>query len=191
MTRQLPFRAFTIKHNGTVRRIVMNIKLSVAFDPNNPPPANQRTLMPFNALWDTGATGSVITPKTATSLGLVSVGTGTSHTAGGIQTVNRYLVNLYLPNDVAFAGLLVSDCVDTGGFEAIIGMDVIAAGDSTISNHKGQTWLSYRIPPAGGTDYVVEAHKTLFAGVGRNQPCPCGATDPSGKPKKFKFCHGQ
>jgi len=27
--------------------------------------------------------------------------------------------------------------------------------------------------------------------VGRNDPCPCGATHPDGRPKKFKHCHGR
>ncbi|HEY9586187.1 MAG TPA: preprotein translocase subunit SecA [Candidatus Paceibacterota bacterium] len=30
-----------------------------------------------------------------------------------------------------------------------------------------------------------------FAGVGRNDPCPCGAKHPDGRPKKFKHCHGK
>lgn len=27
--------------------------------------------------------------------------------------------------------------------------------------------------------------------VGRNDPCPCGATHPDGRPKKYKHCHGR
>ena len=27
--------------------------------------------------------------------------------------------------------------------------------------------------------------------VGRNDPCPCGATTPDGKPIKYKNCHGK
>ena len=27
--------------------------------------------------------------------------------------------------------------------------------------------------------------------VGRNNPCPCGATLPDGRPKKYKHCHGK
>ncbi len=30
-----------------------------------------------------------------------------------------------------------------------------------------------------------------FSKVGRNDPCPCGATYPDGKPKKYKDCHGK
>ena len=30
-----------------------------------------------------------------------------------------------------------------------------------------------------------------FAQVGRNEPCPCGATNPDGSPVKYKKCHGK
>ncbi|MDP3997197.1 MAG: preprotein translocase subunit SecA [Candidatus Andersenbacteria bacterium] len=33
--------------------------------------------------------------------------------------------------------------------------------------------------------------KNPYKGVGRNDPCPCGATKPDGTPKKFKQCHGR
>ena len=29
------------------------------------------------------------------------------------------------------------------------------------------------------------------AKVGRNDPCPCGATKPDGRPIKYKHCHGK
>ena len=36
----------------------------------------------------------------------------------------------------------------------------------------------------------IERQSPKFKGVGRNDPCPCGATHPDGRPKKFKQCHG-
>lgn len=27
--------------------------------------------------------------------------------------------------------------------------------------------------------------------IGRNDPCPCGATHSDGRPKKYKHCHGR
>lgn len=181
--RQIPFHAFTLKYPGIARRIVVDIKLSIAFDPNNPPPIGQIQLLPVKALWDTGATGSVVTPKTATTLGLISTGIKNSNTAGGIRQAKTYVVNIYLPQGVAFPGIQVSDCVDTGGFDAILGMDIIAQGDSVISNYNGHTWLTFRYPSSGAVDYVVDANQT-FAGVSRNAPCPCGSG------RKYKKCHG-
>ncbi len=110
--------------------------------------------------------------------------------AGGSESKNTYLVNVYLPNGVAIAGLVVSEFNETAQFGVIIGMDVIAQGDFSITNFNNQTWASFRIPSIQGIDYVQQANKIRFAGVGRNEPCPCGKRDANGKPMKFKRCHG-
>ena len=42
------------------------------------------------------------------------------------------------------------------GLDALIGMDIIAAGDLAITNANGKTVVSYRIPPdAFHIDYVA------------------------------------
>ena len=35
------------------------------------------------------------------------------------------------------------------------------------------------------------SHRDSEIKVGRNDPCPCGAKHPDGRPKKFKHCHGK
>jgi uncharacterized protein YecA (UPF0149 family) len=62
-------------------------------------------------------------------------------------------------------------------------MDVICIGDFAITNVSGQTWMSFRTPSSETIDYVVQVNKTKYAGVGPNDPCPCGSG------KKFKKCH--
>jgi len=109
---------------------------------------------------------------------------------GGSSAENTYLVNVYLPNAVAFAGIVVSECKETAHFGFILGMEIIARGDFSITNVGNQTWVSFRVPSMVGIDYVQEANKIQFAGVGRNAPCPCGKQDGNGKPIKFKKCHG-
>ena len=44
--------------------------------------------------------------------------------------------------------------------------------------------------PSGNDDNVGRP-TTAKAKVGRNDPCPCGATLPDGRPKKYKHCHGK
>lgn len=109
---------------------------------------------------------------------------------GGTSTKSTYLVNVYLPNAVAFAGVLVTECEQTVHFGFILGMDVIARGDFSITNVSNQTWVSFRVPSMKSIDYVQEHYRELFAGVGRNDPCPCGKQDVNGKLIKFKKCHG-
>lgn len=177
------FRAFTIKHTGITNRIVTDIAISEAFDPTNPPIHSPRTHKTA-ALWDTGATASVITEATAIALGLIASGSAYINHAGGSSLCKTYLTNFFLPNKVCVAGVMVFECPDIAGhFGAIVGMDIISQGDFSITNHKGQTWMTFRTPSISAMDYVIEANKIRFAGVGRNDTCPCGSG------KKYKHCH--
>lgn len=85
---------------------------------------------------------------------------------------------------------MVSETQETAQFGVIIGMDVIRMGDFSITNSGNQTWASFRVPSIQGVDYVQEANRIRFEGIGRNQPCPCGKKDANGKSLKFKRCHG-
>ena len=128
----------------------------------------------------------------AADLGVVPTGTVMVNSAHGSSLCNTYLVNLYLPNQVVIPGVLVSECSDTAHFGAIIGMDIIAAGDFSITNVNGKTWVSFRIPSILAIDYVAEAtriraqalQKVITPRVGRNDPCPCGSK------KEYKKCCG-
>jgi hypothetical protein len=185
------FRAFTITHNGIARRIVTMVRLAAAFDPQvkpDPSPTHIERL----ALWDTGATNSVITDATAQALKLTPVGQVSIKHAGGSSSSSTYLVNFVLPNNVGVAGVMVSQCPDSAGdFGAIVGMDIISQGDLSLTNAGGHTVMSFRTPAIQGVDYVGEANRLKYAGANRNAPCPCGKCDASGKPIKFKNCHGK
>lgn len=185
------FLAFTIKHNGRANRIITDVRLSQAFDPNKAPNPGP-PLYDTKALWDTGATGSVVTRATASALGLTPVGSTLVNHAGGSSQSNSYVVNVFLPNSVAIPGIMVSECQDImgGTVGAIIGMDIISHGDFAITNVSGLTWMTFRIPSTSTVDYVGEFEKVRFLGASRNQPCPCGKKNSQGRPVKFKYCHG-
>lgn len=185
-----PFNAFTIAYNGLANRIVTAVKVSEAYDPAAPPhPLPQ--LVETVALWDTGATRSVLTAVMAARLGLVPVGKANVNHAGGCEERSTYMVNFFLPNNVMASGILVSDCSDiVGDFGAIIGMDIITFGDFSITNAGGRTRMTFRTPSVEAIDYVVDANRQRFAGVQRNAPCPCGKRGPDGAPVKFKRCCG-
>jgi hypothetical protein len=189
MKRPLPnYRAFTLKANGIANRIITEVKVSAAYDPvsGSAPP----NLFGTTALWDTGATSSVITKATADALGLAPVGLVKVKHAGGESDQNSHIVNFYLPNLVAVSGVLVSECPDVDGtFGAIIGMDIIGRGDLSISNVKNQTWMSFRFPSTRAVDFVADFNRDVLASVGLNGPCPCGKLDISGRPMKYKICH--
>jgi hypothetical protein len=183
---KVPVASFTIAHNGRVNRIITDIELFPAFDPTSIPTG----LVPYKtkALWDTGASSSVVSKKTAEDMKLVPTGTTRMSSAGGVDIVNTYTVNIGLPNKVGFPGVRVAQCSDeSGDFGAIIGMDIITSGDLAITNTP-QTVMSFRIPSIKKIDFVEDAK---YLGVGSKDPCPCGKKDGQGKPIRFKHCHGR
>lgn len=197
------FHAFTIKHNGITNRIVTEILLCPAFDPrqypNSPPFKPYKTL----ALWDTGATNSVITANTAKALNLVSIGLTKMKHADAEVDCNSYLINMYLPNKVGIPGIRVIECQNNdSGFGAIIGMDIITSGDMSITNVNRKTVMTFRIPSIKAIDYVDEADKiknhaklqnvsNVTEIVSPNKACPCGRKSKSGRRLKYRECCGK
>jgi len=86
------FHALTIKYNGVTNRIVTEVGLTPAFDPaqyrNEKPPYQ---IIGKQALWDTGATNSVISPETVKELNLTPVGIANVIHYGGTSQRNTYL----------------------------------------------------------------------------------------------------
>lgn len=185
------FEAFTVKYGGAASQIVTPVQVMQAFDPAAPP-AQLPLLHQTHALWDTGASKSVVAPSVVQALGLTPVGKTLVAHAGGQSSSPTYLVNFKLPNNVGVAGVVVSEFPGTaGGFQCIVGMDIITLGDLSISNLNGETWVSFRVPSRHQIDFVADHSRQLKASVGRNDPCPCGATTREGRPLKFKNCHGR
>jgi hypothetical protein len=177
------FLAFTLAYNGIAPQLITDIKISAAFDlakpPSVPPP-----IVDCKALWDTGASQCVVSQKFVISLGLTSVGSGVVRHAGGSSSCNRYMLNFYLPNRVAFPGIMVSECDIADNFDVIIGMDIITSGDFSLTNVGGKTLFSFRFPSMESVDFVKK-HNTLMSAATRpNNLCFCGSG------KKLKKCHG-
>ena len=170
--------AFTTRYNRHVNELDSTVEL---LDEKG------NTLRTVQAVWDTGATNSVIRAALAQEMNLPVVSYVEQSTANGKCTVPVYIVRLQLPNNVKFVvtvtGSNISDSIDM-----LIGMDVIGLGDFTVSNPNGKTTLSFVFPSLGEVDYVSivdTLNKTTTKNVGRNAPCPCGSA------KKYKNCHGK
>ena len=91
-----PYYAFTLKSDGIAREIISNIGITTPTRTNDPiitgPPLN------LKALWDTGATNSVITKETAKKLGLIPSSYTTVHHGGGNSQEAVYYISIFLPN---------------------------------------------------------------------------------------------
>src|SRR5438046_39421 len=139
------FQALTVKFNGRATQIITELGVSAAFDPKAPPDPLPPKIS-TQALWDTGASKSVISQDLAKTLNLTATGATNFNHAGGMSVSPTYIVHFYLPNRVGITGILVTEFPAQANFGAIIGMNVITIGDMAITNVAGQTWMSFRIP---------------------------------------------
>lgn len=151
----------------------------------------------YIAIWDTGATNTVISLNLAKKLKLTPNGIVPCSTAGGKIEAKQYIIGLKLLNGVEINDIHVTEG-DLDGCDFLIGMDVITLGDFSITNVDGCTTFSFRIPSCKKVDFVKESNekrlkyfeselKKQERNLKRdgNQLCGCGSG------KKFKYCHGK
>ncbi len=112
--------------------------------------------MEYQAIWDTGATASVITQAVVDACGLQPIGVVQTHGVHGTQLSDVYLVNIRLPQGVGFMHVEVTKGQLVGGADVLIGMDIITSGDFSVTNKGGITKFSFRVPSQAHTDYVKE-----------------------------------
>lgn len=134
---------FTEKYANIQKRIINSAVIE----------ANGKSI-PVKAQWDTGATGTCISKELVSRLHLLPIGKVKVHTPSGMGTLNKYMVNLVLNNEVVFENWLVMDSeIGTQRIDVLIGMDIISEGDFAISNFKGKTQFSFRIPSQEHVEY--------------------------------------
>ncbi len=180
--------AFTKQYDSIINTIITECGICVAYNPKiqinvTHPPINN-----YIAIWDTGATNSVISQKVINELSLKSIGKTRVSTVGGNGIADRFSVNILLPNQVIFSTLQVTQGIITGA-DVLIGMDIISQGDFSISRKDNKTLFSFQYPSTHSHDYQTELKNVLEAQkmskIGRNELCPCGSGN------KFKKCHGK
>ena len=193
---QPPPKSFVSSYGGISDVLQNQVHITNAFNPSTITgkitPKNLDA-KEYVAIWDTGATGTVITQKVVNDLGLKQVGVTQLTTVGGEKDdAPLYLIAIFLPNLVYLSELMVVQASVTGNAEVLVGMDIIGRGDFAVTNRGMETVFSFRmpsleridftsrVPPAGSLQVPKPSPK-----VGRNDPCPCGSG------KKFKKCHGK
>jgi len=108
--------------------------------------------VPFKALWDTGATNSVITEQVVQECNLIPTGKTFVHGVNGRHLADTYVISIQLQGVVLFPYLRVTKG-DFLGADVLIGMDIINQGDFAVTNRNGQTRFAYRVPSEGGIDF--------------------------------------
>ena len=100
----------------------------------------------LRCLWDTGASGTLISARVAKVLELSSIGkSGMSGYNSGIDIKDTYLVHIGLPTGDIVTNVMAMEC-DSDEYDVVIGMDIIGIGDFAITNANEKTTFSFRIP---------------------------------------------
>jgi predicted aspartyl protease len=100
----------------------------------------------IDALWDTGASISAITPEIKDKLKLTSIDKKTIAGIHSSQIADVVYITLELPNNVIKKNIKVAVC-NIPNARMIIGMDIISLGDFALSNGNDQTLFSFAVPP--------------------------------------------
>lgn len=182
------FNALTKRSKSIERVITTSCGISSAFSifemqQNLPHPQ----VMQFRAVWDTGAWASAISPRVVKALGLIPTGWGFSDTAAGRSQVQKFGVNILLPNGVGFRSVEVS--CNNMKVDVLIGMDIISQGDFCVTNKDGKSIFTFQTPSYHDYDFVKELDKLkktheLWLRHGNNK-CPCQSG------KEWTNCHGR
>ena len=147
--------SFTYRHRGWTRYLISEVcaysraKPYALRDPDKD--------MDRRALWDTGASCTVIRKGLADVLGLKPVSVRTVATSQGKFEALCYYIDVYLPNGVIVPNLLVVEAQSDNSWDVLIGMDIIGQGDFAVSNFKGKTTFTFRIPSSSEIDFTENA----------------------------------
>lgn len=143
---QVQVRAFATQFHPITNVLFNQVGISLPYAPEN----NETPVPPkiYTAIWDTGATNTVVSPKVAKECQLFQIGITQVQAFGGvIKNASVYFVSVFLPNQVVFPRLRVSEGdIGAGQFDILIGMDIMSQGDLAISNFNGKTIFSFRMP---------------------------------------------
>lgn len=144
MKNQTFHHAFRTVYSGIVRELITDVTIAL---PSSTHPGPSKEFKNFLALWDTGATNSVVTENVVRTVGLTPTGKATVKGVNSEDIVSTYIVDVGLPNRVLFPNVNVSEGLLQGHYDVIIGMDIIQAGDFSIANANSITTFSYCCPP--------------------------------------------
>ena len=160
MPQKVRVTAFTSSYTGLSNVLENDVLISKAFDPSpDRVKSEEFQTKQYKAIWDTGATGTVITQKVVDECDLKAIGVTEVFTAQGKSKANLYLVNVWLPNKVIIYNVKVALGQLIGNAEVLIGMNIISRGDFAVTNKGGKTVFSFRLPSVECIDFVKKRFK--------------------------------
>ena len=179
-------QSFTLTSGALLNVLKTECLISEAFDPLNrplPPPIALASV----ALWDTGATCSVVSQRVIDACKLIPIGTTIAHGVNGAHNTETYLINVGLmKNTVQVYGLPVIRGTFVG-FDMLVGMDIITRGDFSLTHKDQKTVFSFRCPSMHHVDYVKEHQLAII----RSQQTHGSGSSGHHRPQKPGKSHGK
>ena len=99
-----------------------------------------------NAIWDTGATSSMISAAMAKKMQLTPSGTMQIAGVHGVQNARCYYVDIVFGNGFTIPSVKVSEASDFGGFDLLIGMDIIGQGALVLDGTQDSLNVRFQFP---------------------------------------------
>jgi predicted aspartyl protease len=174
-------RALTTKGDGLFREIkaAARVRIPEVFT------GLDHKFFDTQAIWDTGATNTVIDGKLAAQMNLPPTGKTLVMHAQGAGPATTYIIDIVLPMEVGFREVRVTEG-HLGDAGLLIGMDIITVGDFALTRNGGASWFSFRIPPSGHPiDYAASIDNERTRQAARQQKPPFW-NPPRGSKKKRK-----
>ncbi|GHU96459.1 hypothetical protein FACS1894156_7590 [Bacteroidia bacterium] len=150
-TNKQSIHALTNNSNGIANSITTPVEVTNILSEN-------KNKVATKGIWDTGATASVVTKSTASTLGLIPVKQTIVRGVHGNKEVNVYFVNITLNNKNITLNTQVTECDELSADNSVgmlIGMNIITMGDFAVTNFQGQTTMSFRVPSLQKIDFVT------------------------------------
>jgi predicted aspartyl protease len=154
--------AFSRHYPGPARSLATEVRVCKEYAGN---PAESLTI---RAIWDTGATSTVVSPDVAGKINLVSIDKLSVYGVNSYTEVDVSIVSIILPNGIVLKNKRITVCKLPPTVDMLIGMDIILMGDLFICNANDRTLFSYALPPLPGkidlVDRAEEEGKKTSAG---------------------------
>ena len=147
--KDITYTSFSLKaNNGLFRELIVPVKIETASLLSDSSDFSKE----IKAVWDTGATNSVIASRLAQELNLKPISYRQVTGVHGVKTVPVYMIKIILNNAMSFDNWNVTEGeLPSGKIDFLLGMDIIALGDSSITQYKNRagqlcSFFTFRYP---------------------------------------------
>ncbi|MCR5622087.1 MAG: retroviral-like aspartic protease family protein [Treponema sp.] len=146
--------AFRTEYPAAAKELVNQVGIAPAGEADK--------MQEYRAVWDTGATLTVVTPKVQSDLGLASIDEMQIMGVNSRSIVPVVLIDVVLPNRVIVTGVRAA-VAELGSEDMLLGMNIITLGDLCLSNKGGKTVMSFAYPPFDNPCDLLEKAEAVNA----------------------------